>query len=247
MEPTAGGRPSSARAVTLGLVVPTLREAHGIDAFLTALVPVAREVGAEVLVVDDRSEDDTAGVARAAVARLGAEGIVRVVVRDGPRGLSAAVLDGWAQLRAPLLGVMDADLSHPPDLLPRLVDELLSGRADVAIASRYVPGGGVEGWPLRRRLVSRAASLLARPLVAARDPLSGFFVLRRELLEGVRLRPRGWKIALEVLARTRPTRLAQVPFVFRDRAWGRSKFGPRAVVDYLLHLARLHADRLRGR
>src|SRR5688572_30190805 len=100
--------PASARATTLGLVVPTLREAHGIDAFLAALVPVAREVGAEVLVVDDRSEDGTADVARAAIERLGAGAIVRVLERDGPRGLSAAVIEGWSHLDAPLLGVMDA-------------------------------------------------------------------------------------------------------------------------------------------
>ncbi|MCO5168969.1 MAG: polyprenol monophosphomannose synthase [Planctomycetes bacterium] len=234
------------RRPTLRLVVPTLREAHGIEAFLAALLPVARALGAEVVVVDDRSEDGTADLARAAVARLGAADLARVVVRAGPRGLSASVLEGWAGATAPLLGVMDADLSHPPDLLPRLVEEVEAG-ADVAIASRYVPGGGVEGWPLRRRVVSRAASLLGRTVVTARDPLSGFFVLRREVIEGVALRPRGWKIALEVLARGRVARVAQVPFVFRDRAWGRSKFGPRAVVDFLAHLARLHADRLRRR
>ncbi len=239
------GPPATARPTpSLRLVVPTLREAYGVDAFLAALLPVAREVGAEVVVVDDDSEDGTATVARAAITRLEADDIARVVVRRGPRGLSAAVLEGWRGARAPLLGVMDADLSHPPGLLPRLLDEVRGG-ADVAIASRYVPGGGVEGWPLRRRLVSRAASLVGRTLVAARDPLSGFFVVRRDLVEGVALRPRGWKIALEVLARGRPARVAQVPFVFRDRAWGRSKFGPRAVVDFLLHVARLHADRVR--
>src|SRR5690606_12036707 len=157
----------------LRLVVPTLREAYGIDAFLAALVPVAREVDAEVVVVDDDSEDGTAEVARAAIARLGADDVARVVVRQGPTRLSAAVLEGWAGATAPLLGVMDADLSHPPALLRRLVEEVGGGGADVAIASRYVAGGGVEGWPLRRRIVSRAASLIGRTLVRARDPLSG--------------------------------------------------------------------------
>jgi len=234
--------PGAGRAPRLTLVVPTLDEAAGIERFLAELLPVAARLAAEVIVVDDGSADGTADLARRA---LPAEGPHRVVVRRGPPSLSLAVIEGWRRAAGPVVGVMDADLSHPPALLPRLLAEV-EGGADMALATRYAPGGGVEGWGLLRRVASRAASGAARTLVSARDPLSGFFLVRGAALEGVELDPRGWKIALEVLWRAEP-RLAEVPFTFRDRVRGRSKFGLRAVLDYLVHLGRLQRDRVAGR
>jgi dolichol-phosphate mannosyltransferase len=227
----------------LSLVVPTLNEAVAIEGFLAALLPVLRGLDAELILVDDRSADGTAALAERLLAD---EPIARrIIVREGPPSLGLSVIEGWAAARGAILGVMDADLSHPPELLPRLLEEVERG-AEVAFATRYMPGGGTEGWPLPRRAASRFASGLARTLVRARDPLSGFFLLRREVLEGVELSPRGWKIGLEVLCRGRWGRLAEVPYVFRDRFQGKSKFGRRVVLDYLIHVARLHRDRLRA-
>ena len=227
-------------ALRLSVVVPTLEEAAVIGDFLERLLPIADQLGAEVLLVDDRSQDGTAELAR---SRIGDQG--RVIVRTGPPSLARAVLEGWWEARAPVVAVIDADLSHPPELLPRLLDAVEAG-ADVAVATRYMPGGGVYGWPFIRRLASRSASVLARTLTPARDPLSGFLLVRKSVLKDVGLDPRGWKIGLEVLARTRATRIAEVPYVFRDRTQGKSKFGHRAVTDYFWHLARLHRDRWRG-
>src|SRR5690606_28137041 len=155
----------------LSLIVPTLEEEQGIGAFLDALLAVLEgplaAAPCEVLVMDDASRDRTVEIAR---ERLRGRG--RVIVRTALPGLSAEVL-----------GVMDADLSHPPDLLPALLAELDRG-ADVAIATRYMEGGGVMGWPFRRRLASRVASSLARTLVRPHDPLSGYLLLRREVLAG---------------------------------------------------------------
>ncbi len=222
----------------LSLVVPTLDEESAIGPFLDALLPVLdgplAHLAAEVLVMDDASRDRTAEIAR---ERLGERG--RVIVRRSLPGLSRAVIEGWRQGRGRLLGVMDADLSHPPALLPELVTAIEAGGADVAIGTRYMPGGGVAGWPLRRRLASQVARGLARTLVRPRDPLSGFLLLRREVIEGVELDPTGWKIGLDVLARGRYRRVAEVPYTFHDRAYGASKFGPTAVVDFLEHTARL--------
>lgn len=226
----------------LSLVVPTLNEAVAIEGFLAAVLPVLGPLGAELILVDDRSADGTAALA---ARRLEASAVPhRIIVREGPPSLGLSVIEGWRQARAPVLGVMDADLSHPPELLPDLLREVEAG-AEVAFATRYMDGGGTEGWPWPRRTASRVASGLARTLVRARDPLSGFFLLRREVLAGVELSPRGWKIGLEVLCRGRWDRLAEVPYVFRDRFQGKSKFGRRVVLDYLIHVARLHRDRLR--
>ncbi|RMG18108.1 MAG: polyprenol monophosphomannose synthase [Planctomycetota bacterium] len=225
------------QAPRLSLVVPTLQEAAGIEEFLGSLLEAADALGdVETIVVDDASSDGTAELAR---ARLGDRG--RVVVRSGPRGLSASVLEGWRQARGRVLGVMDADGSHPPALLGELLAAIEERGADVALASRYVPGGGTEGWPLRRRLTSALAARLGRTLVRVRDPMSGFLLFRREVIEGVDLDPIGWKIALEVLCRGRYDRVEEVPFVFRDRARGSSKLGARVVGETLRQCARLRA------
>ncbi len=224
--------------------MPTLNEAEGITAFLDAALDVTASIGGiEIIIADDASEDGTAELAR---ERLGEHG--QVLVRSGPRSLARSVIDGWAIARGAVLGVMDADLSHPPSLLVPLLSAIEDRGADVALASRYVSGGGTEGWPFQRRLTSRVASGLARTLVRVHDPLSGYLLMRRQVIEGVELDPLGWKIALEVLVRGNYDRVEEVPFTFRDRACGASKLSSKVMLDYLKHVARLRGHLLlRGR
>jgi dolichol-phosphate mannosyltransferase len=145
-----------------------------------------------------------------------------------------------------VLVVMDADLSHPPESVPALVDAIGAG-ADLAVGSRYVAGGGTVDWPLRRRVVSRVACLMGNVLVPVRDATSGFFALRRAVVEGVRLNPIGFKIGFEVIARGRYRRVVEVPYTFRDREAGASKFGTREIGNYGLQLLQVARDRLLGR
>jgi len=139
--------------------------------------------------------------------------------------------------------VMDADLSHPPEVLPSLFETVRSGTADVAVASRRVEGGGIRNWPLMRRFISWGSGLLARPLVRVRDTTSGFFALKRSCIEGVELRPIGYKIGLEVLARGRYDTVMEVPYIFTDRQYGQSKLGGKVMLAYLLQLASLYRER----
>ena len=228
-------------APRLSLIVPTLNEAEGIVSFLDEVLAVTEPVGGiEVVIVDDASRDGTSELAR---ERIGDQG--RVIVRTQNPGLSASVIDGWEQSRGQVLGVMDADLSHPPQLIPRMLAAIEQGGADIALGSRYVPGGGTEGWPWRRRLTSGVASGLARTLVSVHDPMSGFIFLRRQVIDGVELDPIGWKIALDVLVRGRYRRVDEVPFVFRDRTLGDSKLSGRVIREYLQHLVRLRAHLLK--
>jgi dolichol-phosphate mannosyltransferase len=213
------------------VIVPTYNEAKT----LPLLVPRVRAAlpDAEIVVVDDGSGDGTADVARG----LGA----RVVERKDERGLSTAVLRGLSEASCDVCVVMDADLSHPPEAIPALVKAVEDG-AEVAVGSRYVPGGDIDRWTLLRRLTSKAGTALARPLTAVRDPLAGFFCLRKGALKGVELKPRGFKILLEILARTRARRTVEVPIVFADRAAGESKFGPRERREYARQLWSLYRD-----
>lgn len=193
----------------------------------------------ELVVVDDGSPDGTADLAEA----LGRVHPVRVVRRAGKAGLASAVVAGFAAAKGDTLVVMDADLSHPPEVVPQLL-AALDGGADLAIGSRYVKGGGAMDWPMRRRVVSRVACLMGNALVPVRDSTSGFFALRRPVIDGVKLNPIGFKIGFEVMARGRYQRAVEVPYVFRDRELGRSKFGRREIGQYLIQLGQVARDRM---
>jgi dolichol-phosphate mannosyltransferase len=188
--------------------------------------------------VDDGSPDGTADVAE----RLGREHPIRIVRRAGKAGLASAVIAGFAQARGEALLVMDADLSHPPEVAPKLVHALDAG-ADLAVGSRYVAGGATMDWPLRRRIVSRIACLMGNVLVPVRDSTSGFFAMRRAVIDGVKLNPIGFKIGFEVMARGRYTRVVEVPYTFRDRELGASKFGQREIGQYLVQLGQVARDK----
>jgi len=221
------------------VVVPTLNEAGNIDPLVSRLAAAFGPEGDwEILFVDDDSRDGTVGE----FERLANRFPVRAIVRKGERGLGTAVLRGIASTDAPVVVVMDADLSHPPEAAPGLAAAVASG-ADAAIGSRYVPGGGTEGWsPLRLRL-SRGATMLARGLTSARDPMAGFFAIRRSLLDGVPMKVEGYKILLEILARARPARVVEIPIQFAPRHAGESKVSFGTSVAYLKQLVRLYAVR----
>lgn len=136
---------------------------------------------------------------------------------------------------------MDADLQHDPVYIPNLVGPIIAGTADFTVGSRYVGGGGVEDWPLHRKIISWGATLAAKPLVDCSDPMSGFFSLRKETLAKARvLNPLGYKIGLELMVRCGCTNVKEIPIVFKDRQEGESKLTMKQNVLYLLHLSNLY-------
>lgn len=228
----------------LGLVIPTLNEAENIPVLLARLSAAVSDapVDCEFIVVDDGSTDGTADVARACAAH---DRRVRVFVRHGERGLAGAVIYGWAQSDADLLGVIDADLQHPPELLPELLAPVLGG-SDIAIASRYVSrnGNGLGEWNKFRIFVSRCSTLLATaPLrsrgLSVKDPLSGYFVVRRECMEALQLQPEGFKILLEILVKGKIRNATEVPFRFATRQSGKSKADFKVALQYFALLGKL--------
>ena len=236
----ASDRTGARRAVSI--VVPTLREAANIPTLAARIHDALAGSGVEweLLLVDDDSGDGSEQIVADLARRLPVRMEVR---RNAPRDLSRAVLHGLRLARFDRVVVMDADLSHPPERIGDLL-AALDRDGDMAVGSRYVPGGHVDrSWGWARRLNSRVATLLALPLVRCTDPMSGFFATdRRNLPDLERLHPIGYKIGLELMVRGR-LRVAEVPIDFVDRDLGSSKMDWRQQVNYLRHLYRLYLDR----
>lgn len=226
----------------VSIVIPTLNEADNIDPLLSgiaACMPVG--VAFEVLVVDDSSSDGTVEKARAWAGRLD----ITAIERSGKPDLSGAVLDGATAARGRWLVVMDADGSHPPQSLPALLAPLLAGTHDVTIGSRHAAGGQTLGWPWRRHVTSRVATLLAWPFTEVRDPMAGFFATARERLLQLPGQTAGYKILLELLVQGGDRiRTAEVPICFEDRRHGQSKLGLAQQLTYLKRLTWLAGGRV---
>ena len=242
--------PSASAVESLALVIPTFNEAGNIAALLGRLTVTLAHIAIpyELIVVDDASTDATADRVREISAR---DARVRLIVRKDERGLASAVVRGWQSSPAGILGVMDADLQHPPELLPELWRAIQTG-ADLALASRYVPSASMPGWSLTRRLLSVVGIWTTGFVVPKHrrvsDPASGFFLLRREAIAGVPLAAQGFKLLLEVLVRGRIARVVEIPFQFGVRQAGKSKGSAGVVLDYfalLWKLRRLPRDESR--
>ncbi|MFI5073150.1 MAG: polyprenol monophosphomannose synthase [Terriglobales bacterium] len=235
--------PGPVPPLKFGVVIPTLNEAGNMPTLLnrlrSALDPV--KIDYELIVVDDDSTDGTADVVREIAKQ---DPRVRILVRKGQRGLAGAVIHGWANTDASLLGVIDADLQHPPEVLPELLNAVLKDK-DIAIASRYATStnDSLREWSKARLLISRASTLATAPLqrknVRIKDPMSGFFVVRRACIEGIDLQPQGFKILLEILVKGRIQSAVEVPFHFATRQSGKSKADFRVALHYFTLLGKL--------
>jgi len=224
----------------LSIIVPTYCEEENIHPVVARIrAALDSRLEYEIVFVDDNSPDATA----ARVEELQRSGApVRIIVRKDERGLSSAITRGFREARGDLLLCMDADLSHPPEAIPDMVKTLQENQADMVIGSRYVSGGRTEeGWGLFRWLNSRVAGLMARPLTAVRDAMTGFFVMPRPVFERAKdLNPIGYKFALELIIKCPCRNVVEIPIFFADRQRGESKLNFREQARYILHLKRLY-------
>jgi dolichol-phosphate mannosyltransferase len=224
------------------LVVPALKEAGNLPTLIDrAQIALSRQNNDyELIIVDDDSQDGTEELVQEYSRR---DPRVRLLVRKDARGLSGAVLHGWNHTDATLLGVMDADLQHPPELLPALIAGIAEGN-DIAVASRYVAKDSVSNWNAARQVISRFGTLAATlPLkrrgLKIKDPLSGFFIVRRDCIDGLELEPYGFKILLEILVKGRIRKAVEVPFKFASRHAGQSKADLKIAFQYFSLLGKL--------
>jgi dolichol-phosphate mannosyltransferase len=220
---------------SISIIIPTYNERENITTLAERIHRALSPRDYEVIFVDDNSQDGTADLINSLSARYP----LRVIVRKEARGLATAVIHGIEHSDGETVVVMDADLQHPPEVIPDLLGKTESG-ADIVIASRYVKGGGMKEWGLTRKIISRGAIVLAHLLLPAtrpvKDPMSGFFAFKRAALDNARLSPRGYKILLEIMIEGKFKNAAEVPYTFESRRGGESKLNARQQVEYLKHL-----------
>lgn len=225
----------------VSIVVPTYKENQNIPHLVARIEQMMRDndMQVELIFMDDQSRDGSAET----VAAMNKDW-VKFIEREGPRGLSLAVIDGFRAASHPILVCMDCDLSHPPEKIPQMMFALGSGQ-EMVIGSRYVPGGSTDDdWGILRWINSKVATALARPLTKISDPMSGFFALRKEDFNtALALDPIGYKIALELIVKCGFINVGEVAIHFSDRIHGESKLSLREQLSYLRHVRRLYIHR----
>jgi len=223
----------------LSVISPTYNESENVGLLIAELEKILAGTDYEILISDDNSPDLT----WACVEEIGRHNPrVRVLRRTSNRGLGPSVVDGFNAATGEAVACIDADLQHDPAVLPRMLNELMNG-SNLVVATRYMPGGGTANWGIIRRFGSWGCTKLAQWLlgVKLREPMSGYFMMRRDDFLKVRdrLDARGFKILLEIAAQMHPCNLGEIPYTFGPRALGESKLSKKIVLAYLSQLWRL--------
>jgi dolichol-phosphate mannosyltransferase len=229
----------------VSIIVPTYNESQNILAILKSIeqnLPKNKPV--ETIVVDDNSPDGTGSIVEEYIntVKKATGYTIEVIRRKAKEGLSSAILKGIENSKGQTIVVMDSDRSHPPDIIPKMVDTLDNSECDIVVASRYVKGGSVSGWSVKRKLISKIATKIAQHGlgVGQKDPLSGFFAFRRNILDGLKLDAIGYKMLLEILVKTKGARVKEIPYTFTNRMQGESKLGTPVIFDYIRSVWKLY-------
>ncbi|VVB86933.1 Glycosyltransferase AglD [uncultured archaeon] len=216
----------------ISIVVPTYNESENIGNLLQAVSKTLESYDYEIIIVDDNSPDGTAGIVRKISCE---DNRIRLVVRSGKLGLGSAILEGFSMAEGNYLLMIDADLSHRPEDIKRLIDR--RKEADIIIGSRYIKGGRTICWPVKRRIISRIAIVLVNLFfnLSVKDPVSGFALYKKETFERLdgKLKPMGYKLLLEVLAKSPGLTVIEIPITFINRKTGESKLGMDEILNFI--------------
>ena len=229
----------------VSIIIPTYNESENIIQVLKSIGDhLPRNVWVEAIVVDDNSPDGTGKVVEDYItdSQNEAEYSINVIHRKAKSGLSSAILDGIQHSSSETVVVMDSDFSHPPKIIPQLVEELSTSDCDIVIASRYTKGGEVSGWSTKRKLISKGATGIAKAGLGVNesDPMSGFFAFKRKILEGIKFDAIGYKMLLEILVKTKGAKVKEIPYTFTDRTRGSSKLDSSTMFDFVTSVWKLY-------
>jgi dolichol-phosphate mannosyltransferase len=233
------------RSKSLSVIVPTYNESKNIVGILDSLrkhLPIG--IDTEIIVVDDNSPDGTGSIVEEYAKNSKKENAqsVQIIHRKTERGLSSAILAGIKYAKGDAVVVMDSDFSHPPQTIPKMIEELQKSECDIVVASRYVNGGSVKGWPFKRKMISKGATKIARHGlgIKIKDPMSGFFAFKRNIINNIKFDAIGYKILLEILVKARGVKVKEIPYEFINRKEGSSKLDTSVAIDYVKSLWKLY-------
>ena len=229
----------------VSIIIPTYNESQNILEVLKSIEEhLPANTTAQAIVVDDNSPDGTGKLVEDYLQNVKkiANYTIDVIHRKTKEGLSSAILKGIQYATGNTIVVMDSDLSHPPSLLPKMLDALKHPKCDIVIASRYVRGGSIDGWTLRRKLISKTATLIAKRGLGinAKDPMSGFFAFKKQIIEGLKFDAIGYKMLLEILVKAKNISVLEIPYTFTNRKFGSSKLDSKAITDYIKAVWKLY-------
>ncbi len=229
----------------VSIIIPTYNESENIIQVLKSIGEhLPEEIVAEALVVDDNSPDGTGKIVEDYIndTQNGTEYAIEVIHRKSKSGLSSAILDGIQHSTGETIVIMDSDFSHPPKIIPQLIEEIKTSKCDIVIASRFVPGGTINGWSTKRKLISKTAKGIAKAGLGVNesDPMSGFFAFKRKILDGIKFDAIGYKMLLEILVKTKGAKVKEIPYTFTDRTRGSSKLDSSTMLDYVKSVWKLY-------
>lgn len=234
---------------TLSIIIPTYNESGNIIKLLDKIKEnLYHNIFTEIIVVDDSSPDGTGNIVQNYIDndddykkknnsfKENINYSIHVLNRKEKNGLIPAILEGVKFSQGDYILVMDADFSHPPEIIPQMVEKLLDDSNSIVIASRYIKNGAIVGWPFKRRVISKSAAIIAKiglHVNNVTDPMSGFFAVPRSLMENLQIDTKGYKILLEILVKSKHMHIYEIPYTFTDRKSGKSKMGYNVIFDYI--------------
>jgi len=223
----------------ISIIIPTYNEAGNIKKIVKRIYNSIKKYDYEIIIADDNSPDNTAKIAE----RLPKKYNINVLLRKKDKGLSKAVVDGFNTAKGDILGVMDADLSHPPEKLPQILNKIK--KADVVIGSRLGEYKKIKNWPWYRKIISKIATFQVKLLTEIKDPMSGFFFMKKEVIKNIKLKPKGYKILLEILVKGNYNKIIEIPITFQDRVEGKSKLTTKVYLEYIRQIFELYLYKIK--
>lgn len=231
----------------LSIIVPTYNESQNIVEILKSITEnIPKGLSTETIVVDDNSPDGTGKIVEDYISDIKkiAENTINIIHRTAKNGLSSAILNGIQSAKGETIVVMDSDFSHPPQIIPKMIEAFKQYQCDLVVASRYITGGNIEGWTIKRKLMSRIATLIAKKglNVKTKDPMSGFFAFKKNIVKELNFDALGYKFLLELLVKTNGINVKEIPYTFENRKFGSSKLDTATVIDYLKSIWKLYKN-----
>ncbi len=229
----------------VSIILPTYNESQNIlDIIRSIHAHIPKGITTETIIVDDNSPDKTGKIVEDYIydiKRL-AENTISVIHRKTKSGLSSAILNGIQNARADTIIVMDSDFSHPPQIIPKMIEAIKQYQCDLVVASRYMTGGKIKGWTIKRRLMSKVATIIAKKGLGihTKDPMSGFFAFKKNIIKEINFDALGYKFLLELLVKTKGINIKEIPYTFEDRKYGSSKLGVTTILDYFKSIWKLY-------